>query len=119
MAMNLLGSFPDLHITFLADRRALKRIPQELSAYPELVKRFKGRYRVVPMTNPNGPEIPDADQDEIGKEVASVFESILERIFKGDKDAESEAFRAVPSATIVDVSRASLRSRVKLNQWPR
>ena len=33
MAMNLLGSFPDLHITFLADRRALKRIPQELSAY--------------------------------------------------------------------------------------
>ena len=52
LAMNLSHLFPNLFISFLADRRAMDRIPHEISSHPELLEGVESRWRLVPLTDP-------------------------------------------------------------------
>ena len=94
----LLALAPNLHITLLADRRAVQRIPQELSAHPSIAKVFKnsGRVHVEALVD-EGQQIPLEDHDKIGGEVASKFDATFEKIIKG------ELAGGVPKTMLVDV----------------
>lgn len=81
--MHLLNLFPNLKITFLADRRGVKRIPEGLLAYPDLIKANKDRYRVVSLLKADGPVLSDDQQDEITEEVAATFDEVFEGLLKG------------------------------------
>ena len=97
---NLLSLNPHLFITLLADRRAVQRIPQELSAHPSIAKVFKdaGRVKIEALVD-DGEKIPQEDHDKIAAEVAGKFDRVFERILKG------EAEGGVPRTMLVDVSR--------------
>ena len=101
--MNLSHLFPKLFITFLADRRAMDRIPHEISSHPELLEGVEGRWRLVPLTDPKSPEISHVEHDKIQAEVAGQFDATFTRILKGDTEAEPGGFRTVPRTIIVDV----------------
>lgn len=101
MTYNLVNLNPNLHISLLADRRALQRIAQELSAHPEMAKVFNesGRVRVVGLIDPNGPVIPDSEQDKIGEEVKGSLDTVLGKILEGDDGGFVK-----PSVVAIDVS---------------
>ena len=90
---------PNLHITLLADRRAVQRIPQELSAHPSIAKVFKesGRLHIEALVD-EGEQIPLEDHDKISGEVASKFDATFKKILKG------EHVGGVPKTILVDVS---------------
>lgn len=101
MSMTLLRLFPHLYITFLADRRGVNRISQELASYQDL-RANEGRWKVEPLVDPKGPELSDDQQDEITEEVTATFDAVFDRLLKGDD--LKEGFGKVPNGVIIDVS---------------
>ena len=93
--------FPDLVITYLPDRRGAKRIRQELSAFPDVVKSSQGRFKIIELIRPGAPDIPDEKADEILVEARGNLERCLSELYDS---AEAGPLGTKPGALIIDAS---------------
>lgn len=102
LALNLLRVSSDICITILPDRRAAKRIKQELSAHSEVVSEFKDRLRIYPVIDANGPDLGN-DDAKVTEEFKVQYGGTLTKVLNGE-GAEG-ILKTAPKLVVIDVSR--------------
>ena len=87
-------------MTLVVNRTGSRRIQQELSAHPKLILAVEGRWRVVPVIDETGPDIPDSEGPRIEGEFKDHFHECMKKVIQGDGEG---AFGLAPRVILIHV----------------